>query len=84
MARRRIFARAFGDDAVAQGRALATRAPLDLRVNALKATRPEMLVELEHLGAQTCRYRPASACASRRGRPDAAPRSTPSRPMRGA
>ncbi|MCW2273463.1 MFS transporter [Rhodoblastus acidophilus] len=52
------FCRAFGDDAVAQGAALATRAPLDLRVNALKATRPEMLVELEHLGAQTCRYAP--------------------------
>lgn len=52
------FSRAFGDEAVAQGRALATRAPLDLRVNTLKATRPEMLVELEHLGAQTCRYAP--------------------------
>jgi 16S rRNA (cytosine967-C5)-methyltransferase len=52
------FARAFGDDAAAQGRALAARAPLDLRVNALKSTRPEMLVELDHLGAQTCRYAP--------------------------
>jgi len=52
------FARAFGGDAVAQGKALAARAPLDLRVNALKATRPEMLVELDHLGAQTCRFAP--------------------------
>jgi 16S rRNA (cytosine967-C5)-methyltransferase len=52
------FARAFGADAVAEGGALAARAPLDLRVNALKSTRPEMLAELAHLGAQTCRYAP--------------------------
>jgi 16S rRNA (cytosine967-C5)-methyltransferase len=52
------FARAFGDRAVAEGQALAARAPLDLRVNALKSTRPEMLVELAPLGAQTCRYAP--------------------------
>ncbi|MBB4196248.1 MFS transporter [Rhodoblastus sphagnicola] len=52
------FARAFGADAVAEGRGLATRAPLDLRVNALKATRPEMLAELAHLDAQTCRFAP--------------------------
>jgi 16S rRNA (cytosine967-C5)-methyltransferase len=52
------FSRAFGDEAVAEGRALAARAPLDLRVNALKSTRPEMLAELAHLGAQTCRYAP--------------------------
>ncbi|MCW2316783.1 16S rRNA (cytosine967-C5)-methyltransferase [Rhodoblastus acidophilus] len=52
------FARAFGDEAVAEGRALAARAPLDLRVNALKATRPEMLAELAHLGVQTCRFAP--------------------------
>ena len=52
------FSRAFGDEAVAEGRALAVRAPLDLRVNALKATRPEMLAELAHLGAQTCRFAP--------------------------
>jgi len=57
------FARAFGEGTsgpgpIAEGRALAARAPLDLRVNALKATRPEMLAELAPLGAQTCRYAP--------------------------
>ena len=52
------FSRAFGEEAVAEGRALAVRAPLDLRVNALKSTRPEMLAELAHLGAQTCRFAP--------------------------
>jgi 16S rRNA (cytosine967-C5)-methyltransferase len=52
------FSRAFSEEAVAEGRALAVRAPLDLRVNALKATRPEMLAELAHLGAQTCRFAP--------------------------
>lgn len=33
------FAAAFGDDAAAQGAALARRAPLDIRVNTLKASR---------------------------------------------
>src|SRR5579863_1551507 len=33
------FADIFGDDAVTEGEALATRAPLDLRVNTLKTTR---------------------------------------------
>ncbi len=52
------FARAFGPRASAEGRALAARAPLDLRVNALKATRPEMLAELAHLQAECCRFAP--------------------------
>ena len=43
---------AFGDDdAVAEGRALADRAPLDLRTNTLKAARDRLLAELEPLGA---------------------------------
>jgi 16S rRNA (cytosine967-C5)-methyltransferase len=45
------FAAAFGENAVAEGRALAARAPLDLRVNTLKATRQKALAALAHLGA---------------------------------
>jgi 16S rRNA (cytosine967-C5)-methyltransferase len=44
------FTQAF-DDAAAEGRALATRAPLDLRVNGLKATRQKAENALSHLGA---------------------------------
>jgi 16S rRNA (cytosine967-C5)-methyltransferase len=40
------------DDAVAEGRALAARAPLDLRVNRLKATREKALSALKHVDAQ--------------------------------
>ena len=53
------FARAFGDRAVEEGRALAARAPLDLRVNLLKATRAEILAELAHLSPVACAYRAA-------------------------
>ncbi|TBR71290.1 MAG: RsmB/NOP family class I SAM-dependent RNA methyltransferase, partial [Nevskiaceae bacterium] len=45
------FAAVFGDAAVAEGEALATRAPLDLRVNTLKATRDKALAALAHLNA---------------------------------
>ncbi|MDQ0393779.1 RsmB/NOP family class I SAM-dependent RNA methyltransferase [Labrys monachus] len=45
------FEAAFGADAVQEGRALAERAPVDLRVNTLKATREKLLAELEPLGA---------------------------------
>jgi 16S rRNA (cytosine967-C5)-methyltransferase len=40
------------DDPVAEGRALAARAPLDLRVNRLKATREKALSALRHVGAE--------------------------------
>ncbi|MDE2363301.1 MAG: RsmB/NOP family class I SAM-dependent RNA methyltransferase [Hyphomicrobiales bacterium] len=43
------FLRAFGDEAIAEGRALASRAPVDLRVNALKSTRDKAIEELDHL-----------------------------------
>ncbi|WP_131193789.1 RsmB/NOP family class I SAM-dependent RNA methyltransferase [Lichenihabitans psoromatis] len=46
------FTAAFGSDAAAEGRALAARAPLDLRVNMLKATREKALKALAHLGAE--------------------------------
>ena len=45
------FARAFGDSAADQGRALAQRAPVDLRANILKADRPRVLKALEKFDA---------------------------------
>lgn len=45
------FREAFGDDAVDEGRALASRAPIDLRVNRLKADREKVLKRLSHLAA---------------------------------
>jgi 16S rRNA (cytosine967-C5)-methyltransferase len=46
------FAESCGDDAVAEGRALASRAPVDLRVNTLKGGRDRALAALAHLEAQ--------------------------------
>lgn len=43
------FAAAFGDAAVAEGRALARRAPVDLRVNTLKVDRDKAIRSLAHL-----------------------------------
>ena len=40
------FARAFGDDAAAEGAALAAPAPLDLRANALKTAREKLIAAL--------------------------------------
>ena len=45
------FARAFGEHAADEGRALAERAPVDLRANILKADRPRVLKALEKFGA---------------------------------
>ncbi len=45
------FERAFGHRAAEEGAALARRAPVDLRVNMLKATREKVLKALEHAGA---------------------------------
>ena len=55
---RRNFERAFGERAAEEGRALSARAPLDLRVNALKTTREKALEELAHLGPSACRFAP--------------------------
>jgi len=52
------LARVFGDDRAAEGAALATRAPLDLRVNTLKAERQDVLPKLAHLGAEPTRWSP--------------------------
>ncbi len=54
----RSFAAAFGDDAVAEGQALARRAPLDLRVNLLKGNRPKALKALAHLNPEATPYSP--------------------------
>jgi 16S rRNA (cytosine967-C5)-methyltransferase len=45
------LAAVFGDDRVAEATAMASRAPLDLRVNTLKARREKVLASLKHLGA---------------------------------
>ncbi len=42
----------FGDTVVAEGEALSARAPLDLRVNTLKATREKVQAALAHLNAE--------------------------------
>ena len=48
----------FGDEAAAEGHALAERAPLDLRVNTLKATPEAALAALAHLGPVPGRFSP--------------------------
>ncbi|MEP4767965.1 MAG: RsmB/NOP family class I SAM-dependent RNA methyltransferase [Roseibium sp.] len=45
------FVEAFGDDAVVEGKALARRAPVDLRINSLKSDRDKILKKLSHTGA---------------------------------
>ena len=45
------LAEVFGDDRVAEATAMASRAPLDLRVNTLKAKREKALASLAHLRA---------------------------------
>jgi 16S rRNA (cytosine967-C5)-methyltransferase len=52
------FSRAFGDDRAAEGAALARRAPLDLRVNTLRAERDEVRPKLEHLHAEPTPWSP--------------------------
>lgn len=43
------FAAALGDNAVAEGQALARRAPIDMRANTLKASRDKVLKRLAHI-----------------------------------
>ncbi len=52
------LAQAFGDDRVAEATAMASRAPLDLRVNTLKAKREKILGSIAHLGAQPTPWSP--------------------------
>src|SRR5882762_9488927 len=52
------LAQMFGEDRAAEAAAMASRAPLDLRVNTLKAKREKMLASLAHLGAQPTPWSP--------------------------
>jgi len=52
------LARTFGEDRAAEGAALASRAPLDLRVNTLKAGRDEVRTKLADLGVEPTRWSP--------------------------
>jgi 16S rRNA (cytosine967-C5)-methyltransferase len=52
------FARMFGDERAAEGAALASRAPLDLRVNTLKATPDEAAAALADLAPAPARWSP--------------------------
>jgi len=52
------LAQVFGDDRAAEATAMASRAPLDLRVNTLKAKREKILSSLAHLGAQPTPWSP--------------------------
>ncbi|MBS0237959.1 MAG: RsmB/NOP family class I SAM-dependent RNA methyltransferase [Proteobacteria bacterium] len=52
------FSAQFGDRAVAEGQAMARRAPADLRVNTLKATREKVLKALASFGAEPCAISP--------------------------
>ena len=52
------LAKTFGEDRSAEASALASRAPLDLRVNTLKTTREKALAALSHLGARVTKWSP--------------------------
>ncbi|MDO9563226.1 MAG: MFS transporter, partial [Bradyrhizobium sp.] len=53
-----LLSQAFGDDRIAEATAMASRAPLDLRVNTLKTSREKMLPSLAHLGVQPTPWSP--------------------------
>jgi 16S rRNA (cytosine967-C5)-methyltransferase len=55
------FETAFGENAVEEGQALATRAPVDLRANTLKADRDKVLKRLAHIGAKAAPLSPVGA-----------------------
>lgn len=48
----------FGDAAEAEGKALASRAPIDLRVNLIKSNREKLLKKLAHVHAVACEHAP--------------------------
>ena len=52
------FEASFGADAAEEGRALAERAPVDLRVNTLKTTRNKALTALAHLSPEPTPFSP--------------------------
>jgi 16S rRNA (cytosine967-C5)-methyltransferase len=52
------FRRVFGEERAAEGAALASRAPLDMRANMLKGGREDVLPRLAHLDAAPTRWSP--------------------------
>ncbi len=52
------LAQVFGDERVAEATAMASRAPLDLRVNTLKSKREKVLGSTAHLGAKPTPWSP--------------------------
>ena len=52
------FAQMFGEDRAAEAAAMASRAPLDLRVNTLKAARDKVLASTGHLGTAPTPWSP--------------------------
>ena len=52
------LARVFGDERAEEGAALASRAPLDLRANTLKASRDEVAASLSDLAPEATRWSP--------------------------
>jgi 16S rRNA (cytosine967-C5)-methyltransferase len=52
------LARVFGDERAEEGEALASRAPIDLRVNRLKGTRDDAMRVLADLGPEPTRWSP--------------------------
>src|SRR5712672_1193976 len=52
------LAQVFGDDRAAEATAMASRAPLDLRVNTLKARREKILGSTAHLGTMPTPWSP--------------------------
>ncbi len=52
------FTKTFGADALVEAQALASRAPIDLRVNRLKSNREKVLKRLAHLKAEPCASSP--------------------------
>lgn len=52
------FTHAFGEERAAEAAALASRAPLDLRVNTLKGTREEAMASLPDLTVEPARWSP--------------------------
>ena len=65
------FEASFGDEAADEGRALAERAPLDLRINLLKATRDKALGALAYLKPEPTPFSPVGLRIAMRsdGRP---------------
>jgi 16S rRNA (cytosine967-C5)-methyltransferase len=61
------FAESFGEMALEEGRALANRAPVDLRVNALKSDRDHALAALAHLAPVPTPFSPIGLRIAIRG-----------------